>query len=255
MMLDEIVARVRQEVEERRRSAPLADLERRARSRRPRGLAHALKAPGRRIIAEVKRASPSRGILRKEFDPVALARAFARGGARALSVLTEEYFFQGSLAHLQAIRAAVALPLLRKDFVLDPYQLFEARACGADAVLLIAAILERELLRELYREAERLELEALLEVHGEEELEAALSLGATLIGINHRDLRTFRVDLETSARLLPRIPQGKIVVAESGLESAEDIRRLERMGVSAFLVGESLMRAPDPEAKLRELLS
>jgi indole-3-glycerol phosphate synthase len=255
MILEEIVARVRQDLEERRRSVPLGVLERRARSRRPLGLARALSGPGRRIIAEVKRASPSRGVLREDFDPVALARGLGRGGACALSVLTEERFFQGSLAHLEAIRAAVALPLLRKDFVLDPYQLFETRAFGADATLLIVAVLERGLLRELYREAERLELETLVEVHAEEELEAALSLGARLIGINHRDLKTFRVDLEASARLLPRIPPGKIVVAESGLEAAEELRRLERLGVSAFLVGESLMRAPDPEAKLRELLS
>lgn len=255
MILDEIIRRVRVELIRRRRDWPAEALRSRSLFDAPRrGFRHALQAPGRRIIAEVKRASPSQGLIRAAFDPITLAESLAASGACALSVLTEEHFFQGSLGYLEDIRARVSLPLLRKDFVVDGYQLLEARSFGADAVLLIAAVLDRARLRELYEEAVLLGLDVLVEVHREEELRWALDAGATLIGINNRDLRTFEVSLETSARLAPLVPRDVTVVCESGIAGAEDIRRLEALGVRCFLVGEALMRCADPGAKLRELL-
>jgi indole-3-glycerol phosphate synthase len=193
-------------------------------------------------------------MIREDFDPVGIARDFAAGGASALSVLTEERFFRGSLNYLERIRSEVTLPLLRKDFTLDGYHLVEARSFGADAALLIVALLERAALEELIAEARVLGLDALVEVHTESELECALEAGAKLVGINNRDLKTFEVNLATTERLLPLVPPGVVVVCESGFQTPEQIKKIEAFGAHAFLIGEALMRAPDPGAKLRELL-
>ena len=255
MILDEIVASKREEIGEHKRQRPLAALVESELYATPRrGLAAALVQPGRAIIAEVKKASPSRGVIRADFDAVAIARAYERGGARALSVLTDAPYFQGSLAYLDAIRRVVALPLLRKDFLLDPYQVHEARAFGADAVLLICAILDDGSLRDLAALARSLELDALVEVHSRAELERAMACGATLIGINNRDLRTFVTRLEVAETLAPTAAGGATIVAESGLKTVADLERLEVAGVRAFLIGETLMTARDPGAALRSLL-
>ncbi len=207
-----------------------------------------------RVIAELKRRSPSKGEIRPGFDPVACARAYAEGGAAAISVLTDERYFGGDLAYLDAVRAAVPLPLLRKDFVVDPYQVDEARAEGADAVLLIVRALDPETLGALRERAAGLGLDALVEVHDEEELEVALDAGADLIGRNNRDLRTFKTDLSVTERLAPRLcAAGVAVVGESGVFTLDDIRRLEAAGVDAVLVGEALMRQPDVAQALRVL--
>lgn len=206
------------------------------------------------IIAEVKKASPSKGTLTGSFDPAMIARKYKAGGAAALSVLTDEEFFQGSLADLEAARAAVNLPVLRKDFTLDEGHVVEAAAHGADAILLIAALLEERELRDLREVAERYRMAALVEVHDQPELDAAIASGAKIIGVNNRNLHTFEVTLETSLRLAPRIPSGVVKVAESGIDSREAVARLENAGFDAFLVGEHLMRAPEPEAALRALL-
>jgi len=207
-----------------------------------------------RVIAEVKRASPSRGVIREDFDPVSIARAYESAGASALSVLTDERFFQGHIDHLRACRNAVRLPVLRKDFVIDPYQIHEARAAGADAVLLIAALLDTDALREFRREAEGLGMAALVEAHDERELESALESGAHIVGINNRDLQTFQVDVETTFRLVSMIPRERIIVSESGIGTRDDLKRLADAGVDAALIGETLLSAPDPGAKLRELI-
>lgn len=255
MILDEIVQSKRDEIAQHKRQRSLealADSELYRAERR--GFAAALSRPGRAVIAEIKKASPSRGVIRADFDPVAIARAYRAAGARALSVLTDAPFFQGSLAYLEAIRRVVDLPLLRKDFILDSYQLHEARAFGADAVLLICAILDDGALRELAALARRLDLDALVEVHSREELDRAGRCGAALIGINNRDLRTFVTRLEVAETLAPLAPSGSAIVAESGLKTAADLERLEAAGVRAFLIGETLMSAPDPGAALTALL-
>lgn len=247
-VLERILEKKREELEARKRRGlffrPFWEAPRR-------DLARALKEARPAVIAEIKRASPSKGLLCPDFDPRRLARAYRRGGAAALSVITDEPFFQGSLEYLAAVRAEVDLPLLRKDFLLDPVQLEEARAFGADAVLLIVAALPPEELRELLLYARRLELSALVEVHDEEELETALSAGAQIIGINNRNLRTFEVSVETTLRLLPRIPPGRVVVSESGLSDPETLKLLARAGATAFLIGEALVTAPDPETRLK----
>ena len=256
MVLEQIVGHVREVVGLRRREMPASALRDRPLFHLPcRGFEKSLGGKSRHIIAEVKRASPSQGLIRKEFDAVKIAQDFFLNGASALSVLTEERFFQGSLSYLERIKKEVSLPLLRKDFILDGYQLLEAKSFGADAVLLIAALLDPLLLQELRDQARSLSLDALVEVHTEAELECALKAGASLIGINNRDLRTFEVRVETTERLLPLIPTGTLVVCESGIDNLEQIKRLETLGVHIFLVGEALMRAPDPGAKLRELLA
>lgn len=256
MFLDSIAEHVRAEVELRKRKSPSAELRDRPLFHQPRrGFAEKLKGGLLRIIAEVKRASPSQGLIRAQFDPVAIARDFAANGASALSVLTEERYFHGSLDYLEQIRAEISLALLRKDFVLDSYQLLEAKSFGADAVLLIGALLQTSQLKELKEEAGSLSLDALVEVHTEEELERALAAGADMIGINNRDLETFEVKLETAERLAPKVPPGITVVCESGIDSRQQIERFEKLGVHVFLVGEALMRAEDPGAKLKELLA
>jgi indole-3-glycerol phosphate synthase len=260
MILDEIVLHKRHEVAAAR--ARISEAELRARitelEEPTRGFAQALKdsrATGRTtIIAEVKKGSPSKGVIRPGFDPLAIAETYAAGGAACLSVLTDERFFLGHLRYLRLIREQVRLPLLRKDFVCDPYQIVEARCAGADAILLIAAMLELEQLRDFAALARELSLDVLLEVHDEAELATALQTDCELIGINNRDLRTFATELATTERLLPRIPPERFVVAESGIHSRADIERLQAAGAGAFLVGESLMRETDIEAKLRELL-
>lgn len=217
-----------------------------------RGFRHALSLRPA-IIAEVKKASPSRGLLSASFDPVAIASAYESGGAAALSVLTDGEYFQGSLADLTAARQATRLPVLRKDFLLDETQIAEAYAAGADAILLIAAILDVAALRRLREFAERLGLDVLVEAHDEAELDRAIESGATLLGVNNRDLHTFEVSLETSLRLARRMPPGALAVSESGIHTREDVHRLLDAGYSAFLVGEHLMKSPDPAAAIREL--
>jgi indole-3-glycerol phosphate synthase len=257
-VLAAIVAAARRIVEVRRQAAPVAGLEREAsaRERRP-GVFRAALAHGEtpRIIAECKRRSPSRGVLRHDYDPASIASAYERNGAAAVSVLTEPAFFDGAPEHLKAVRAAVSVPVLRKDFVVDPYQILEARAWGADAVLLIVAALTPADLATLVSEAAALGLEALVEAHDGEELRRALDAGATIVGINNRNLKTLEVSTRTSEQLAARIPPGVIAVAESGLKTPADLARLSAAGFHAFLVGERFMSAADPGAALGELRS
>jgi indole-3-glycerol phosphate synthase len=255
MILDDIVRDKRRGLARAKAAVPLEDLERSLLFSPARcDLRRALEQRPRAIIAEVKKASPSKGVIRPDFNPLRIAASYAANGAAAISVLTEERYFQGHLDYLAAIRAAVSVPLLRKDFLFDPYQIYEARAFGADAVLLIVAILPDALLHELLQVVETLQLSALVEVHDEPELERALASGARLLGLNNRDLRTFHTTLATSERLVRLVPRDALVVAESGLETVTDLQRLERAGLHAFLIGETCMRAPDPGAKLAELL-
>lgn len=237
---------------------PLRELSARVEAQRPaRGFAQALRARvasgGAAVIAEMKRASPSKGRLRERYEPGAIARSYAQGGASALSVLTDREFFQGAPEHLAEARAEVELPILRKDFIVDQYQIYEARALGADAVLLIVAALGDAQLVEYAGLADHLEMDCLVEVHDEEELERALGLPAPVIGVNNRDLRTFETTLETTLRLRDRIPSDRLVVTESGIATTEDVRRLRAHDVHAFLVGEAFMRAEDPGRRLEEL--
>lgn len=255
-ILDAIVRDKRDEVARRRRETPQTRLEQDCRELPPpRDFEAALRPPpgGVRLIAEVKKASPSRGVLRADFDPTALARAYADHGAAAISVLTDAKYFQGSLEDLGRVRTAVALPLLRKDFTLDDYQLWESRAVGADAVLLIVAILEPARLRDLLDAAKGLGLAALVECHTAAEVDRALLAGARILGLNNRDLRTFETRIQTTLDLLPLIPPGPIVVSESGFERAADVRRVVAAGAHAVLVGETLVRAQDVGAKIAEL--
>jgi indole-3-glycerol phosphate synthase len=225
--------------------------------RKPHALLEALvHGPGINIIAEIKRASPSRGEINADFDLAERAQAYQRGGAIAISILTEEDYFQGSLDDLRVVRQAVSLPLLRKDFIIDEFQIYESAASGADAVLLIVAALSDEALRNLRSIAEdELGMDALIEVHTRDELRRASDCGATLIGVNNRDLHTFEVSLETSAQLIQEAPRDVICISESGLYTAEDLRRLKESGYKGFLIGEALMRAEDPAVVLNELLS
>ncbi len=253
--LERIVAHVRAEIESRRKERPMESLkDSPLYQREPRGFLKSLSRPGRHVIAEVKRASPSQGVIRRDFDPLDIASRYQAGGASALSVVTEERFFNGSLRYLTDISAAVSLPLLRKDFILAPYQLTEARSFGADAVLLIVAMLDEDELKTLHAEARSLSLDVLVEVHSERELETALEIGASMIGINNRDLHTFEVDLGVAEALLPRLPAQVLAVCESGIQDIGHIERLEASGGRVFLIGETLMRARDPGAKLAELL-
>ncbi len=233
----------------------LDGLARRARAAgAPRGFRAALAgASGVALIAEAKKASPSAGLIREDFDPVAIARAYERGGAACVSVLTDRRFFQGEADYLRRVRRAVGLPVLRKDFILDEVQVLESRVLGADACLLIAAALEPARLKRLAAGVRDLGMDALVEVHDEREMDVAVTAGADLIGINNRDLRTFEVDLATCERLAPRAPEGALLVAESGIKGPEDVRRLAECGVKAVLIGETLMRADDVEAATRAL--
>ncbi len=257
-LLATIVAAARQAVRDRRRAVPEAVLA----SRVPASLdgkarfEAALASPGRpNVIAECKRRSPSRGILRRDYRPAAIAAAYERNGAAAVSVLTEPTFFDGCLDHLRAVRAAVAVPVLRKDFVVTPYQLLEAAAAGADAVLLIAAALDDADLGALHARAGELGLGVVVEVHDAGELARAARVGASVVGVNNRNLRTLAVDVEASQRLAARMPEGAIGVAESGLRTSGDLVRLGAAGYRAFLIGETLMTAADPGDALRDLLA
>ena len=257
MILDDILAHTREAVAAARRAvapAALRDLPHWHEPRR--GFRAALAgAATTAVIAEIKRASPSRGMIRTAFDPAAHARSYAQAGATAISVLTEPRWFQGALAHLAAARDAVRLPLLRKDFLVDAYQVEEARAWGADAILVIVAAVDPALGAELLAAARAHGLDVLVEVHDRRELDAALGLGATLVGVNNRDLRTFETSLETTEQLAGLIPEGVILVAESGIHCPADVRRMRNAGARAVLVGEAFMAAPDPGAALRELLA
>jgi indole-3-glycerol phosphate synthase len=255
-MLDKIIAQKREEVEQRKKVATMTYLQERiARQKPPLDLASALKGDHIRLIAEVKKASPSRGMLSPNLNPTELARTYAEGGAAAISVLTEVDYFMGSIEHVAAIREAVGLPLLRKDFIFDPYQVYESRAYGADALLLITAILSQGQLNELLWLSHSLGLGCLVEVHNEDEVERAVLSGVEIIGINNRDLNTFVVDINTTRRLRPLVPKEKIVVSESGIKSRKDMEKLGKWRVDAVLVGEALISASDVLAKMKELLS
>ncbi len=246
-ILDEIVATKRREVELGRKRMPLEELEAQAAEAPPvRDFRAAVAGPGPvRLIAEVKKASPSAGVIRPDFDPIVIARTYQAHGAACLSVLTDVPYFQGHLSYLARIRAAVAIPLLRKDFLIDEYQVVEARVAGADCVLLIAEILDDHQLKSLLERARGLGMEALVELHDAENLPRVLAAGATLVGINNRDLRTFKTDLNHTIRLREQVPAEVVLVAESGIHTRADVERLQAAGVDAILVGESLMRAPD----------
>ena len=254
-MLNKIMAQKREEVKQRKQRVPLPVLkERIAQRKAPLDLITVLGGEQIRLIAEVKRASPSRGILCPDFEPVALAKTYVQGGAVAISVLTEEKYFGGSLEHLSAIRDAVGLPLLRKDFISDPYQVYESAAYGADALLLIVAILNQEQLTRLLLLSHSLGLTCLVEVHSEAEVSRALQVGARIIGINNRDLRTFDIDIKTTRRLRALMPRQQIVVSESGIRSRQDVKKLKEWEINAVLIGEALVTADDVPAKMKELI-
>ena len=254
--LQDIVDHKMRELAERRLRRPLQALTASPLFAAPRrDFTAALAAPGRRIVAEVKRASPSRGRIREDFVPAAIAAGYAAAGAAAVSVLTDERFFEGNLEHLTAVRERVDIPVLRKDFLFEPYHLYEARAAGADAFLLIAAILTTEHLRELVALGREMGMAALVEVHTSEQVARALSADVHVWGINNRNLDTFATRLETGLELLPLIPAGHTVVIESGLKTPADLGRFEAVGARAFLIGEALMAAPDPASRLREFLA
>lgn len=259
-ILNRILARKAEEVAERRSRVPLSELTARiAEQPDTRGFAAAIEAmidaglPA--VIAEVKKASPSKGVIRAQFDPAAIAKSYEAGGAACLSVITDSDFFQGSEAFLQQARSACSLPLLRKDFIVDPYQVHEARAIGADAILLIVSALDDDELLPLALLAAELDMDVLCEVHDEEEMERALALPVPLIGVNNRNLRNFETALETSLALQDLIEYDRVLVAESGIRTPEDVARLREGGIQAFLVGEAFMRAEDPGSELRRLFA
>ncbi|OGI39149.1 MAG: indole-3-glycerol-phosphate synthase [Candidatus Muproteobacteria bacterium RBG_16_62_13] len=259
-ILTKILARKTEEIAERSEALPLRELNSRVgQAPAVRGFVKAiearLKAGLPAVIAEIKKASPSKGLLRTDFDPAAIARSYASHGATCLSVLTDADFFQGSETYLQQARAACELPVLRKDFIIDPYQVYEARVIGADCILLIVAALDDAWLHELNQLAHKLGMDVLVEVHDAAELDRALKLDNRLIGINNRNLRTFEIRLETTIDLLPKIRSGQIVVTESGILSPADVAQMRQHGVHAFLVGEAFMKAPDPGVRLAELFS
>jgi indole-3-glycerol phosphate synthase len=257
-ILRRILERKREEVHARRKRDPVGSLEQRIAEQQPaRGFASALQArvaatePA--VIAEIKKASPSKGLIRADFDPARIAASYQKGGASCLSVLTDIDFFQGADAYLKQARAACDLPVLRKDFTIDPYQVIEARAIGADAILLIVAALDDDQMRELAATAREVGLDVLVEVHDRAELERALELDTPLIGINNRDLHTFDTRLETTLELLPYVPGDRLAVTESGIHTGEDVALMRNHQVFGFLVGEVFMRAPEPGEKLREM--
>jgi len=259
-VLDRILLRKQEEVTERLLQAPLAQVKQQAGEQSPargfiRALQNKLAQNQAAVIAEIKKASPSKGVIRENFSPAGIAKSYQQGGAACLSVLTDRDFFQGHEDFLQQARAACSLPVLRKDFTIDPYQVWEARAIGADCILLIVAALEDDTLAELYATANEAGLDTLVEVHTDEELERALKLGAPMIGINNRDLHTFELSLENTYKLLDRIPDDRLLITESGILAPEDVTAMRQRNVNSFLVGEAFMRAPDPGAELRRFFA
>ena len=253
-ILERIVAAKRAEIAAAKKKVSEVEVKKRAAAApQTRDFVAALRARQPAVIAEIKRASPSRGVLRADFDPAAIAKSYEGAGAACMSVLTDAEFFQGAPEHLTQARAACGLPALRKDFLIDPYQVYEARALGADCVLLIVACLDDAQMRELESLAHKVGMAVLVEVHDAAELARALKLKTPLIGINNRNLRSFETRLETTLELLPRIPPGRLVITESGILSKADVARMRQHGVHAFLVGEAFMRAPDPGAELNSL--
>lgn len=256
MILDEIIANKKEELAETKRKTPFPEVRSKASGAEPtRGFGKALFSPGEiRLIAEVKKASPSKGVIRGDFDPIKIARTYEEYGASCLSVLTEKKFFLGELGYLGSIRRTVNLPLLRKDFIIDEYQIHEARAAGADAILLIAACLEQQQVEDYMGIAHLLGLDVLVESHTYKELDKSLRSGATLVGINNRDLASFTVSLQTTLDLVKDIPDDRTVVSESGIKTRDDVVRLQQAGVDAVLVGESLIRENDIGKKVKELM-
>lgn len=256
MILEEILSQKKNEVERQKKAVALEALSQRFSTLPPiRSLKEALSKPGLSLIAELKKASPSAGVIRKDFNPVYLAKIYEEGEAAAISVLTESNYFQGSLDYLEKVKGSVSIPVLRKDFIIDEYQVYESRACGADAILLIVAALDSDKLNRLLSLAKNLGLDALVEVHNRRELDGALKVGAEIIGVNNRNLRSLEVNLSVTPRLARFIPKGKVVVSESGISSRRDIEFLQQTGrIDAVLVGESLMRSDDIRCKMRELL-
>ena len=261
MILDEIVQSKRESLKRRKREVTLRELKQRcaAMRRKPRDLAAALRGDDIKLIAEVKKASPSKGVINADIDPVKLATTYAANGAAAVSVLTEEKYFNGSIGYLEAIRNSfdaekIRVPLLRKDFIFEPYQIYESRAYGADALLLIAAILDDDNLINLINLSYTLGMKCLVEAHDEKEIGRAIDCGAVIIGINNRNLKTFEVDLKTTERLRPLLPDDRVVVSESGVKSRSDVERLREWRVDAMLIGETLSAAGDVAQKMKELL-
>jgi indole-3-glycerol phosphate synthase len=257
-ILQQILARKFEEIQQRSTELSLRELSRKVEAAPPvrsfyAALESQIKANRAAVIAEIKKASPSKGVLRKDFNPEDIARSYARGGAACLSVLTDHDFFQGSEAYLILARQASGLPVLRKDFIVDPYQVYEARSIGADCILLIVAALGDPSLRELAALAVEMQMDVLVEVHDEQELDRALALNAPLIGINNRNLRTFETRLDTTLKLIEQVPDDRLVVTESGINSAADVSLMRGQGVQAFLVGEALMKADDPGERLQDL--
>ncbi len=258
MILDEIIKKTKEDVERRKKEYPLEWLGRSLAYNPfvPRPVEDALRSTPQdpyKIIAEVKKASPSKGVIRQDFDPIAIAKEYQKGGANALSVLTEPHYFQGDIEYLTQIRRYVPMPLLRKDFIIDKYQLVEALVYGADFVLLIAKALSRKELKELLEYTWHLGMEALVEIHDKKDLVKAIFAGPNIIGINHRNLETFEVDVSLSHKLVPLIPKGKIIVAESGIHSHEQVKELHNIGVDAFLIGEHFMRQSDIASAVRKI--
>ena len=256
MILDTIVAHKQEEVKIQKNQLPLSELRQTLRdTSTTRNFKAAISTPGQiNLIAEVKKASPSKGIIREDFDPIAIAQIYQSSGASAISVLTDERFFQGSLSYLTTICETTSIPLLRKDFIIDEYQIYQARAAGADAILLIASILDFRTMQTLLKIAHSLDLDCLVEVHTESELKKVLDTDAQIVGINNRDLRTFQTNLNTTVQLRKLIPQDKVVVSESGIHFRQDVKLLQECGIYAILVGESLMRSADINAKVKELM-
>lgn len=256
MFLDEILAKKREEVELKKQKVPLEELLGKLRFLRPRRdfKESISKADKVNLIAELKKASPSRGIIREDFDPVVIARTYEANGARALSVLTDEPFFKGKLSYLGKIREATTLPILRKDFIVDEYQVYQSALAGSDAVLLITSILANEKMAKFLAIASELQLDCLVEVHTKEDVARALEVGSEVIGINNRDLRTFKVSLEATEKLIGLIPKGKVIVSESGIKTHEDVTKLKALGVNAVLIGEAFLESQDIGARVKEVM-
>lgn len=256
MILDQIVEEKKREIRQAQEKISLEELIKKYSSvSQLRGFKEAIAQPGKvNLIAEIKKASPSKGVLRENFEPVEIARAYQAAGACALSIVTDKKFFQGDISYLNSVREAVNLPILRKDFIIDKYQIYESVCAGADSVLLIAQLLKEEQLKEFYSLCTQLNLAAVCEVHNEEDLDKVLRQDVTIIGINNRNLQTFKEDLRISCRLIKKIPKGKIVISESAIRSSKDIKYLQDLGVNAVLIGETFMRSQDIGAKVKELI-